>query len=101
MLIALIVIVVVVVILVIGGVVGFNKLRKADPQQLANTLRGEHPQTAALVLAHLDPSHTAAILRELPGPFGADVMYRMAKMEKVSPEMLQLISYFDSSPERH
>jgi flagellar motor switch protein FliG len=70
---------------------GLSRLRKADPQQLAATLRGEHPQTAALVMAHLDPGHTAAILRELPGPFGADVMYRMAKMEKVSPEMLQLI----------
>ena len=70
---------------------GLHRLRKADPQQLATMLRGEHPQTAALVMAHLDPSHTAAILRELPGPFGADVMFRVAKMEKVSPEMLQLI----------
>ena len=70
---------------------GLSRLRKADPQQLATTLRGEHPQTAALVLAHLDPQQTAAVLRELPGAFGADVLYRMAKMEKVSPEMLQLI----------
>lgn len=70
---------------------GLHRLRKADPQQLATTLRGEHPQTAALVLAHLDPHQTGAILRELPTSFGADVLYRMAKMEKVSPEMLQLI----------
>ena len=70
---------------------GLHRLRKADPQQLATTLRGEHPQTAALVLAHLDPAHTAAILRELPTAFGGDVLYRMARMEKVSPEMLQLI----------
>jgi flagellar motor switch protein FliG len=70
---------------------GLHRLRKADPQQLAATLRGEHPQTAALVMSHLDPAQTAAMLRELPGAFGADVLYRMAKMEKVSPEMLQLI----------
>ena len=70
---------------------GLHRLRKADPQQLATTLRGEHPQTAALVLAHLDPQHTAAILRELPTSFGGDVLFRMARMEKVSPEMLQLI----------
>lgn len=70
---------------------GLNKLRRADPQQLATTLRGEHPQTAALVLAHLDPTQTSAILRELPPAFGGDVLYRMARMEKVSPEMLQLI----------
>ena len=70
---------------------GLHRLRKADPQQLATTLRGEHPQTVALVLAHLDPPHTAAILRELPTTFGGEVLYRMARMEKVSPEMLQLI----------
>jgi flagellar motor switch protein FliG len=70
---------------------GLHRLRKADPQQLATTLRGEHPQTVALVLAHLDSGHTAAILRELPTPFGGEVLYRMARMEKVSPEMLQLI----------
>jgi flagellar motor switch protein FliG len=70
---------------------GLYRLRKADPQQLANTLRGEHPQTVALVLAHLDPPHTAAIVRELPTAFCGEVLYRMARMEKVSPEMLQLI----------
>jgi flagellar motor switch protein FliG len=70
---------------------GLHRLRKADPQQLATTLRGEHPQTVALVLAHLDAPHTAAILRELPTTFGGEVLYRMARMEKVSPEMLQLI----------
>ncbi len=71
--------------------VGMPRLRKLDPQQLATTLRGEHPQTAALVLSHLEPSHTAAIVRELPAVFGGDVLYRMAKMEKVAPEMLQLV----------
>ena len=70
---------------------GLHRLRKADPQQLATTLRGEHPQTVALVLAHLDPAHTAAILRELDTAFGGEVIFRMARMEKVSPEMLQLI----------
>lgn len=70
---------------------GLHRLRKADPQQLATTLRGEHPQTVALVLAHLDPAHTAAIVRELDIAFGGEVLFRMARMEKVSPEMLQLI----------
>jgi flagellar motor switch protein FliG len=70
---------------------GLRRLRKADPQQLAQTLRGEHPQTAALVLAHLDSNQTAAILRELPTTFSSEVLFRMARMEKVAPEMLQLI----------
>jgi flagellar motor switch protein FliG len=70
---------------------GLERLRKADPQQLANTLRNEHPQTVALVLAHLDQLQTGAILKEIPPSTGREVVYRMACMEKVSPEMLRLI----------
>jgi flagellar motor switch protein FliG len=70
---------------------GLTRLRRADPAQLGNTLRNEHPQTIALVLAHLDPQQTASILKEIPGSVGGEVVYRMARMEKVQPEMLMLI----------
>jgi flagellar motor switch protein FliG len=70
---------------------GLHRLRKADPEQLGSMFRNEHPQTIALVLAHLEPQHTAAVLRELEPATGSEVVYRMAKMEKVSPEMLNLI----------
>lgn len=70
---------------------GLHRLRKADPQQLGATLRGEHPQTIGLILAHLEAPHTAAVLKELPPALGSEVVLRMARMEKVSPEMLQLI----------
>ncbi len=32
---------------------GFTSLEKADPQQLSKFILGEHPQTIALILAHL------------------------------------------------
>jgi len=70
---------------------GLHRLRNADPQQLGNTLRGEHPQTVALILAHLEAQHTASVLKELDPVFGAEVVLRMARMEKVSPDMLVLI----------
>jgi len=70
---------------------GLHRLRNADPQQLGNMLRGEHPQTVALILAHLEAQHTAAVLKELDPVFGAEVILRMARMEKVSPDMLVLI----------
>ena len=70
---------------------GLHRLRKADPQQLGSMFRSEHPQTIALLLAHLEPAHTAAVLKELDPATGSEVVFRMAKMEKVSPEMLQLI----------
>lgn len=69
----------------------FGRLRRADPQQLGSTLRGEHPQTIALILAHLDPSHVSAILREFEPELGGEVMFRIARMEKVSPDMIALV----------
>ena len=70
---------------------GLNRLRQVDPQQLGGMLRSEHPQTIALVLAHLDPQQTSIVLKEIGSAVGAQVIYRMACMEKVSPEMLGMI----------
>jgi flagellar motor switch protein FliG len=75
----------------ISETAGLHRLRNADPQQLGNMLRGEHPQTVALILAHLAAPHTAAVLKELDPTFGAEVVLRVARMEKVSPDMLTLI----------
>ena len=69
----------------------FKRLKSADPQQLSTTLRGEHPQTIALVLAHLDPALVAGILRELEPRLGGEIMLRIARMEKVAPEMISLV----------
>jgi flagellar motor switch protein FliG len=75
----------------ISETAGLHRLRNADPQQLGNMLRAEHPQTVALILAHLEAQHTAGVLKELDPVFGAEVVLRMARMEKVSPDMLVLI----------
>ncbi len=70
---------------------GLHRLRSADPQQLASTLRGEHPQTIGLVLAHLEPQQTATVLRDLDPSLGGEVMYRIGCMEKVAPDMMLLV----------
>jgi len=70
---------------------GLRRLRSADPQQLANTLRGEHPQTIALVFAHLEAQQTAQVLRDLDPQLGGEVMFRVGRMEKVAPEMMQIV----------
>jgi flagellar motor switch protein FliG len=70
---------------------GLHRLRNADPQQLGTMLRGEHPQTTTLILAHLDSPQTAAVLKELDPKVGSEVVYRMARMERVAPDLLQLI----------
>lgn len=70
---------------------GMTRLKKAAPEVLHSVLRSEHPQTVALVLAHLEPRVAASVVEIMDGPSAGEVLYRMARMEKVSPEMLQLV----------
>ncbi len=66
----------------------FHLLRRVDPAQLVNFIQNEHPQTIALVLSHLDARQSADIMGRLPEELQADVGYRIATMEPVSPAML-------------
>ena len=66
-------------------------LRNADPQQLSALIRNEYPQTIALILAYLEPSKTAEVLRQIDSNLGSDILFRLAKMDKVMPDVLRLI----------
>lgn len=70
----------------------FDALQKADPQQLAKFIHKEHPQTIALVLAHLNSSQAAALLASLPLELRAEVSVRMANLERISPEVVARIA---------
>jgi len=67
-------------------------LQKADPQQLAKFIQGEHPQTIALVLAHMSGKAASAVLSMLPEKVRGLAVVRMAQMQQFSPEMVQKIS---------
>ena len=69
----------------------FQKIRRLDPKTVANFIRGEHPQTIAIILTHLDTSQAAAILAELPEPLQADVVYRIAELENIPPGIVEEI----------
>lgn len=56
----------------------FEFLRTVDSQDLLASLADEHPQTIALILAHLSSSHAAQILAELDDPLARDVTRRLA-----------------------
>ncbi len=71
--------------------VSLTHLRNADVQQLSALMRNEYPQTIALILAFLDPSQTAAVLKEIDPVVGADILLRIARMEKVMPDVLRII----------
>jgi flagellar motor switch protein FliG len=71
---------------------GFASLEKTDPQQLSKFILGEHPQTIALILAHLNTSNAAELVSLLPDALRADVLMRMANLDEISPEVITRIS---------
>ena len=70
---------------------GLRRLKKAAPELLMNVLRGEHPQTIALILAHLDSRQSATVIAAMEHELAGDVLLRVARMDKVSPEMLAMV----------
>jgi len=71
---------------------GIDTLQKADPQHLAKVVQREHPQTIALVLSHLGPSHAAKLLIGLPDTVRAEVVSRMAVLDQISPDVVNKIA---------
>ncbi len=69
-----------------------DSLRKADPQQLAKFIEGEHPQTIALILAHLEAKQASALLMRLPEELRSEAIKRLAQLRQFSPEMAQRVS---------
>jgi len=68
------------------------KLQRTDPQQLGKLLDSEHPQTIALVLAHLDPRRASVVLENLSDDHRVVAVQRLAEMRQFSPEMAQKVA---------
>jgi flagellar motor switch protein FliG len=69
------------------------KLQRTDPQQLGKLLDSEHPQTIALVLAHLDPRKASQVLDSLSEEHKVVSIQRLAEMRQFSPEMAQKVAH--------
>jgi flagellar motor switch protein FliG len=69
------------------------KLQRTDPQQLGKLLDSEHPQTIALVLAHLDPRKASTVLASLSEEHKVVAVQRLAEMRQFSPEMAQKVAH--------
>ncbi|HOB42659.1 MAG TPA: flagellar motor switch protein FliG [Bacillota bacterium] len=67
----------------------FAFARNVSPEQLTGFIEGEHPQTIALVVAHLRPDQAALVLSALPPDLQADVALRVAQMEGARPEVIK------------
>ncbi len=69
-----------------------DTLQKTDPHQLAKFIQGEHPQTIALILAHLNAKVARPVLMLLPEKIRGQAVKRLAQMQQFSPEMVKKIS---------
>ena len=69
----------------------FNFLSHADPRQVLSYVQYEHPQTIALVLAHVPSALASSILSGLPTEVQSDVAHRIAVMDRTSPEVIRQV----------
>ena len=70
----------------------FAFLSKIKPQQLADFILNEHPQTVALILAHMDSTGAAETLSRFPDDLRAEVAMRMANLGDISPAIVKRVS---------
>jgi flagellar motor switch protein FliG len=69
-----------------------EKLRDIDPKILMDFTRTEHPQTIALILAHLSPEQAAVMLEDFSAPMQTEIAKRMATLKSVPQEFLEDIA---------
>jgi flagellar motor switch protein FliG len=74
------------------SMIRLDSLQNADPQQLSKFLEGEHPQTTALILAHLNSRQASSLLVCLPEDVRAETIKRLAQLRQFSPDVAQKVS---------
>ncbi|MGI6727444.1 MAG: flagellar motor switch protein FliG [Anaerovoracaceae bacterium] len=69
----------------------FEFIRKADYKNLKNMIINEHPQTIALILSYATADQASSIISELPKEIRVDVVERIARMDRTSPEIIKQV----------
>lgn len=64
-------------------------LEEVDTKTLAEFLVEEHPQTIALVVAHMDVDKQIEMIRHLPDSLRPEIILRMASLDYVAPEKVE------------
>lgn len=73
---------------IVEGSRTLEALELVDPRTLSNFLVNEHPQTIALVLAHLDPGKKCDVLKRLPEAIQTEVVLRISNLDYISPNLI-------------
>lgn len=71
---------------------GLEALKWVDVKAIAQMIKVEHPQTIAVILAHLEADQASQVIALLPEFLRADVTLRLATMEDVQPDVLEDLS---------
>jgi len=71
-----------------GGSRNLESLDLVDAKSLSNFLVNEHPQTVAVILAHLEPEKKGEVLKRLPEALQAEVVLRMAHLDYIDPSLI-------------
>jgi flagellar motor switch protein FliG len=69
----------------------FDFLADIEPIQIARFLQEEHPQTIALILAHLPPLVSARVFSSLPEERRTEVVNRIGMMDRISPNVVKTV----------
>lgn len=67
-----------------------DAIRAAKANTLAELLQDEHPQVAAIVMSQLP--HAGKILQAMPAGLQADLAARIAMLEEIPPQVLEIAS---------
>lgn len=73
---------------VVEGSRTLEALELVDSRTLANFLVNEHPQTVALILAHLEPQKKCEVLKRLPEGMQPEVVLRISNLDFISPNLI-------------
>jgi flagellar motor switch protein FliG len=70
----------------------WNTVAAVGEEVLASYLKGEYPQTAAVILSMIDASMAGKIIRHFPDDLTADILYRLLHLESVKSDLLTSIA---------
>ena len=71
--------------------VPFERVKHVDSKTLAGFIKSEHPQTIAVILAHLPMSKSSEVIREFPESLQYEVVLRLSALDVVAPGMVEEI----------
>ena len=80
-----------------------DAIKSMSAEQLVRVIKDEHPQTIAIIIAHLEQNVASEVIVNLPDEIKTDVARRIAKLDKIVSGMLVEVNavFADSLKDRN